>query len=116
MIETLHSVDALFAGKDPVVREIYGRLLQAIGAIGPFREEPKKTSIHLVRTSGFAGAHPRKSALILNLRTDYPIDSPRIAKREQVSKSRWHNEVKLSSPAAVDAEIAGWLQDAYNLG
>lgn len=116
MTETISTVDAVFAGKDAVVREIYARLLDALGAIGPFREEPKKSSIHLAHTVGFAGIHPRKSFLYLNLRTDRPIDSPRVVKLEQVSKHRYHNEVKPSSPDEVDAELIGWLGEAYALG
>ena len=59
----------------------------------------------------FAGMHPRKSYLYLNLRTDYPIDSPRIAKTEQVSKNRFHNELKLTSPGEVDEELLCWLKE-----
>lgn len=110
------AIAALFAGRDPAVLAIYDRLRAALAAIGPFGEEPKKTSIHLTRTTGFAGAHPRKQSLLLNLRTAQPIDSPRIAKVEQVSKSRYHNELKLSHPDQVDAELIGWLRDAYALG
>lgn len=90
--------------------------LEALHTLGPFQEEPKKTSIHLVHTVGFAGVHPRKSYLILNLRTDYPLDNPRITKSEQVSKNRFHNEVKLTSSSQIDEELLGWLKDAYVLG
>jgi hypothetical protein len=116
MADTLPTKDTLFLGKNENVQSTYCRLLEALHALGPFREELKKTSIHLVRTVGFAGVHPRKSHLILNLRTDYPLDTPRIAKSEQVSKHRFHNEVKLTSPSDVDEELLVWLKDAYILG
>jgi len=116
MTETTYTSAALFEGKDENVQAIYTRLREALSALGPFQEEPKKTSIHLVRNAGFAGVHPRKSYLYLNLRTDYPIDNPRIAKTEQVSKNRFHNELKLNSPDEVDEELIGWLKDAYTLG
>jgi hypothetical protein len=116
MSTTTDAREALFTGKDNVVRSIYERLLEALHTIGPFKEEPKKTSIHLVHTVGFAGVHPRKSYVILNVRTDHPIESLRIMKTEQVSKSRFHNEIKLTSPGDVDAELLGWLKDAYMLG
>jgi hypothetical protein len=116
MADTLSTKDALFMGKDESVQSTYCHLLEVLHALGPFQEEPKKTSIHLVRTVGFAGVHPRKSYLILNLRTDYPLDNPRITKSEQVSKNRFHNEVKLASPSEIDEELLGWLKDAYALG
>jgi hypothetical protein len=37
-------------------------------------------------------------------------------KTEQVSKNRYHNEIKLDSPDAVDAEVCQWLSEAYALG
>lgn len=116
MSTTTDARQALFTGKDDVVQSIYNRLLEVLHTLGPFQEEPKKTSIHLVHTVGFAGVHPRKSFLILNVRTDYPIQSQRITKTEQVSKNRFHNEVKLASPSDVDEELLGWLKDAYKLG
>jgi hypothetical protein len=116
MSTTTDARQALFTGKDDVVQFIYNRLLEVLRTLGPFQEEPKKTSIHLVHTVGFAGVHPRKSFLLLNVRTDHPIQSQRITKTEQVSKSRFHNEVKLASPSDVDEELLGWLKDAYQLG
>ena len=91
MTETTYTSAALFIGKDENVQSTYHRLLEVLHTLGPFQEEPKKTSIHLVRNVGFAGVHPRKSYLILNLRTDYPLATPRITKSEQVSKNRFHN-------------------------
>src|SRR5713101_5857926 len=116
MAESIYTSAALFAGKDDTVQATYTRLLEALRTLGPVKEDPKKTSIHLVNNSGFAGAHPRKSYLYLNLRTGYPIVSPRIAKTEQVSKNRFHNELKLNSPDEIDEELLGWLKDAYILG
>jgi len=116
MTETSNASAALFAGKDEIVQVIYMRLLEALRTIGPVQEDPKKTSIHLVHTTGFAGVHPRKSYLYLNLRTDAPIENPRITKTEQVSKNRFHNELKLTSPDEIDEELLGWLRDAYALG
>jgi hypothetical protein len=94
---------------------VYDRLLTALRKIGPVHEEPKKTSIHLVRSSAVAGVEVRKDYLLLNLKTDYRIDSPRIAKTEQLSARRFHQKLKLSSPADVDPELERWLADAYSV-
>lgn len=115
MIEVTQALDALFAGKDVSVRAIYDRLLEALSSFGPFREEPKKTSVHLINTSGFAGVHPRKSFLYLNLRMDRPLQGQRVAKCEQVSKNRYHNEIKISALDEVDGELIAWLEEAYAL-
>ena len=105
-----------FTGKSPAVREIYDRLMKALRKFGSVIEEPKKTSIHLVHGSALAGVSTRKEALWLNIRLDHKIASERINKVEQVSAKRFHNELKLTSPDEVDAELVGWLKEAYHLG
>ncbi len=43
-----------FVGRTHHVRETYDAILDAAAAIGPVREDPKKTSTHLVRRTAFA--------------------------------------------------------------
>jgi len=64
------SVSSHFAGKEPATRKIYDRLLKASGKFGPVIEDPKKTSIHLVNKTAFAGIATRKSAIILTIKSD----------------------------------------------
>lgn len=109
------NVDDHFAGRAPAVRATYDAILDTARALGPVEEEAKKTSIHLVRRTAFAGVATRKTALQLTLKASSDIDSPRIAKRERVSANRWHVELRLDGPGDVDAELAGWLKAAYEL-
>lgn len=109
------ALEAHFAGKDPSVRKIYDRLLQHSRKLGSVTEEPKKTSIHLVNHTAFAGIATRKNAIVLTIKSERKLSSPRIHKSEQTAAHRFHHEVKLTSPADVDSEILGWLKDAYIL-
>jgi hypothetical protein len=104
-----------FKGRDPAVWTIYRQILGAASAFGPFTQEPKKTSIHLVRRTAFAGVATRKSALILTLKSATDIKSARIIKREQASKNRWHVEIRLDDPAQVDAQLKSWIGKAIDL-
>jgi hypothetical protein len=97
------------------VAEIYRRILEAAESIGPFREEPKKTSIHLVTKSAFAGVATRKDAIVLTIKSASDIASMRIVKREQTSANRWHLEIRLDDPKQVDRELTSWLADAMRL-
>ena len=99
----------------PAQRAIYAQLLSAARAIGPFREDAKKTSIHLTRASAFAGVATRKDALQLTIKSATDIRSPRIVKREQASANRWHLEIRLENPTQVDRELTSWLADAMAL-
>jgi hypothetical protein len=104
-----------FAGKDPLVLQIYQRLLVETRKFGPVVEEPKKTSIHLVNKSAFAGVVTRKTSILLNIKSSVPIRDARIVHAEQVSAGRFHQEVKLGAPGDVDAVLLGWLKSAYEL-
>jgi hypothetical protein len=109
------TVKSHFEGRDPAVRQIYDRVLKAAGKFGPVIEDPKKTSIHLVNQTAFAGVATRQSAIVLTIKSDRRIPNPRIHKSEQTSARRFHHEVKLTLPAEVDSELVSWLQDAYTL-
>src|SRR6266576_1782443 len=86
----------------PESQRLYKDLLAALRKMGPFEEEVKKTSIHLVNESAFVGVHPRKQHLVITIKSAEPISSPRISKAEQGSKSRWHLDVKLSTAKEID--------------
>ena len=109
------SVDLHFAKSDPEVHKTYRRLVEAVRAFGPVVEESKKTSIHLLARTAFAGIATRRSSLILTLKSAKDIRSPRIEKREQVSAHRWHVEIRLGKPSDVDRQLTTWLNAAYAL-
>ena len=109
------TIKSHFEGRDAAVRQIYDRILKRARKFGAVDEEPKKTSIHLVNRTAFAGVATRKSVIILTIKSDRKLSSPRIHKSEQTSASRFHHEVKLASPADVDSELVKWLKDAYVL-
>lgn len=104
-----------FAGRDPVVKSIFERILNEVRKFGPVAVEPKKTSIHLVNKSAFAGVATRKSALILSIKSAAPIKHRRVLKTERISSGRFHQEVKLTSTRQVDPLLIGWLLEAYAL-
>lgn len=113
--KTTFTVAQHFTDRATTVRTTYAALLKAAREMGPVREDPKKTSIHLVRKTAFAGVATRRAALILTLKSASDIASPRIRKRERASANRWHLEVELATPAEVDREVRDWLLRAYEL-
>jgi hypothetical protein len=109
------SLESHFSGKEPSVRKMYDRLLSALREFGKVIEEPKKTSIHLVNVSAFAGVQTRGTYILLNIKADHKIESPRIHKGEQISAKRFHHSVKISSLSEIDSELIGWLHEAYTM-
>lgn len=111
-----NSVDNYLENKDLVVREVYELLMRKLKSdLGNYQLEFKGTSIHIVAKSAFLGVHFMKSALVLNIVLDHEINSSRVHKVEQVSKSRFHNEIRLSSLDQVDEELVSWIKEAYKL-
>lgn len=109
------SVASHLAKSTDSVRATYDALLAASRSLGPVREEAKKSSIHLVRTTAFAGVATRKQALILTLKAERRLKGTRVHRAEQASANRWHCEIRLTSPDDVDAELRQWLTQAYGL-
>jgi len=101
--------------KSPASQATYAKVIMALGKLGPFDVEKKKTSIHLTHGRAFAGVHPRTSGIILNLVLDAPVKNARVHKSEKVSANRHHVEFKLEDPADIDAQLVGWMKKAYSL-
>lgn len=111
----MHSVEQHFAKSSPDVRAIYDRILTAAKKWGSVEEDPKKTSIHLNRSTAFAGIATRKDALVLTVKSKTDLESKRITKHERASANRWHLEIRLTEPKSVDAELLRWLRASYDM-
>lgn len=104
-----------FEKASPSVRAAYDAILKASRELGKVRESPKKTSIHLMRETTFAGVTVRREALILTLKSNGPIDSERVHKAERMSAKRYYNEIRVKSPREVNKELREWLAASYEL-
>ena len=104
-----------FKDREPVLRDIYQRVLATGRRFGPVKEDPKKTSIHLNRKSAFAGVATRKSALVVTVKAEADVKSPRIVKHLKASARLWYLDVRLESVEDVDPEFARWLKKSYEL-
>ena len=110
-----YAVGQHFTGRVGSVKTTYDALVAAARRLGPVREVPKKTTIHLERRTAFAGIATRRAGLIVTLKSASDIKSQRVRRREQISANRWHLEIELVAPADVDAELCRWLESAYEL-
>ena len=101
--------------KSDATRAAYEELLGVLAGLSGVVVEEKKTSLHMVAgRAAFLGVHPRKNGLRLNIVLSRALEGERIAKSEQVSRSRFHNEVDVA-PSDFDAELRGWISEAYEL-
>jgi hypothetical protein len=109
------AIERVFARSEPQVRAVVQALIERAQRLPGVVVDPKGTCLHLNHRTAFAGLHPRRSAVLLNLRSKAPIESPRIRKVERVSANRCHNELLIESAGAIDDELMGWIADAHAL-
>jgi hypothetical protein len=109
------AIERVFARSEPGVRVVVNALIGRARELPGVVVDPKGTCLHLNHRTAFAGLHPRRSALLLNLRSTAPIESPRIRKVERVSANRCHNELLIESVEVIDGELMEWIAAAYAL-
>ena len=100
---------------DPNLAAIHAALIGVVRGAGLYEIEPGKASYLVRNDRAFLGVHPRRGGLLVNVVLDHRVESDRMAKVEQVSRARFHNEVLLARPEDVDQEFVGWVREAYSL-
>lgn len=107
------SVDAYFATRPPVQRKIFDRILAHLKRVGPVVVDPVSVCVMFKRTRTFAEVRSKKNALALYFLLSPGLDHPRIARRMKLSAHRTAYVVDLDKVGDVDADVRGWLRDAY---
>jgi hypothetical protein len=95
------------------LRPIHDALLAELHRLGAFEAAPKKAYFSYRRTRQFATIGPATNTRVelgLNLKGTPPTDRLEALPAGQMCNYR----VKLTDPAQVDAELAGWLRTAYD--
>lgn len=97
------------------LKSTYDSLLKEMKKLNGITVEEKESYIHIRSKGVFLGIHPRKEYLILQIVSAAPIKSARVVKTDQVSKTRFHNHIRLSDPKQIDSELTGWLKESHKL-
>jgi hypothetical protein len=112
-----HTVTGFFAGKSAKVKSLYRAYVKFARQLGPFTIDPAKTRISFqgrVRFAGVAGV--TKDALIIGFWLKRRIDNPRFARVEHIPPRDWVYRVRIADMKELDAELLGWLREAYDVG
>jgi hypothetical protein len=108
-------VEAQYAGPKAAVRPVYQALEKAIKAFGPDVEfSPKKAYVSLRRSKQFGLIQPTTAS-----RVDVGLVLKGVPPAGRLEASGSFNamvthRVRLASAAEVNAELIGWLREAYN--
>ncbi|HYI51771.1 MAG TPA: DUF4287 domain-containing protein [Microbacterium sp.] len=104
-------VDAQYAGRKAPLRPLYERLLAEITRFGPDVEvAPKKTSVSLRRGKQFALIEAPSAA---RLQLGLNLGDATATGRLRVAGGMCTHRVDVTSGEQIDAELIGWLHQAY---
>lgn len=105
-------LDGIYAGAKAELRPIHTTVMKAIQKLGDFEIAPKKGYVSLRRKKQFAMVGPASKMRVevgLNMKgvpgTDRLVAQP--------AGGMCQYKVYLSAPTEVDAELIGWLKQAY---
>lgn len=104
-------VDAQYAGKNAALRPLYEAVVARATLLGGDVElAPKKAYVSLRRRKQFAQVGPAAGQLevCLNLPGAQPTE------RLKATSGMATHRVRIGEPAELDAELIGWLREAYD--
>ncbi|MCI0687665.1 MAG: DUF5655 domain-containing protein [Sporichthyaceae bacterium] len=112
----LGELDRHFTRSEPVVREIFDRIVAAVERLGPVEVLAEKTRIALHVRMSFAAFVPRRRWLDGHVVLAERLDSPRFTRIETYSARNILHAFRLSRSDEVDAEVLDWLARSYQVG
>jgi len=112
----LHDLDHHFAGREPIVRELFDRVADAVRSIGPVIILPEKTRIAFQVRMSFAQVTPRKRWLDGHVVLARRLEHPRFRKIETFSPRNHVHVFRVEKPSDIDQTFVAWMREAYAVG
>lgn len=112
-----YTVEGFLQGKGPEARALFRGFEALLRRCGPVRAAPAKTRVAFmvrVRFAGVSALSDRGMTIAFGL--PYALRSPRIRKVERLGPRWWGHWMRITSPEELDAELLGWLREAYKVG
>lgn len=111
--ESADPLDAIYSGPKAHLRALHDRLAGEIHQLGPHETAPKKSNVSLRRKKQFATLGPAtKDQIELGLNAKGLPASPRLKVLPPGGMCQY--SVRLAKPEEVDAELLGWLRQAFD--
>ncbi len=108
-------IAAQYTGAKAALRPIFERVLASAQSLGgDVRIEPRQTYVAFARAKQFALVQPStKTRVDLGLVLPGVAPSERLAASTNFGSGSINRRVALVTPADIDAEVEGWLRQAY---
>jgi hypothetical protein len=112
----LGDLAAHFAGKPPLVRTLFDRVLKTVQACGPVTVLPEKTRIAFHVRMSFMVVATRQFGLRGHFVLDEIDRHPRFTKIQTYSARNHVHEFRVITLGDIDADFARWVKRAYAVG
>ncbi len=106
-------LDGIYSGGKAHLRPIHERLMSAITSFGEFETAPKKGYVSLRRKKQFAMIGPATNARV-EVGLNFKTFAPHQRLIAQPAGSMCNFIVKITTPDEVDAELVGWIKQAFD--
>jgi hypothetical protein len=110
-----YALDDHFAGKPPLVRDIYEAFLAMIEELGPVTVLPEKTRIAFQTRMSFAQLTVRRHWVLGHFVLARRVDDPVFTRVDTFSLRNHAHHFRLDSPEQV-ARLQGFVREAYAVG
>jgi transposase-like protein len=111
-----HTLAEHFARRDPKLRLLFDGIVGLLKRCGPLRVVPGKAGIAFQVRMRFGGVRVGRDRLRVAFVLPRRLDNPRVTGMTAYSPRTFGHHVEIRSPADLDAELAGWLREAYRVG
>ncbi|MFD9945385.1 DUF5655 domain-containing protein [Nonomuraea sp. NPDC059023] len=108
------TVDAVFAPWPEAYREIYDRLVEPLGPLGPLHEDAVGVGVFLKAERKFAEIRPKARSLQVEITLARLIAHPLLARSFAMGSGRYAHFFKFTRPEDVDGQILEWMAEAYD--
>jgi hypothetical protein len=106
-----------FAQADPIVRETFVALVEAVEANGPLTINATRSRITFQTRMRFGGVdRPRNALLSANFVLTRAIADERLARVDHVPPYYYVHRLRLEAPEAVDPQVERWFAEAHLIG
>jgi hypothetical protein len=96
--------------------ELYREIGRIVRSFGPgVRNVSSRSRTGWMARVRFAGVKFRRDHVLLSFWLKRKVASPRL-KAAYLGRSDWVYDTRVTSPADLDAELLGWLREAYLVG
>ena len=109
-----YSIETFLEGKGERARALFARFVELVERCGPVIPAPAKTRVaFMVRVRFCAVERLSERSLRAEFGLPYALESPRIAKCQELIRGWFVHWFTVTTPEALDDEVGRWLCESY---